>query len=678
MRKDDIERMISLADDRYVEEMFAEKFRGGRKNIFLTFAAVAAGLALFAGGIGYFVSNAGNSDKITADETLVYEQGTVDYSLYFQNTYQETTEVIDDDWAIESAGIFCYVSDGEYVKQAVPFDISELENANCTFCYNYKDEVKTILIHASDRTDDMQENVKSVSVAAFKSGEFFPHLSLGKCKSMKRFDVDVYGFNFRETDNFIGVIFAMDDKEYYVGGENISYDEIGILMDSIIENGLWSDSFDLSRAEMEYYDISADITLEEANTVLPFAGHVPQTEEFGDMKLNGKVAYNAGRDEANAIVPKWLYFTYFNGSDKDICLQYFTYAADISPLENEVKLEDIEINRLSEFRTDGNHAFTIDCGGFKINVWANGCTDEEILNFTATIRTGADGMDGYVLSNITLEQANTIEPYAGYIPQSGNIGEMTLNGVSCDDSSSDGENNILVSYSQDVPDKYILLYYETFRKGVDPIPFSEVYSRLDSLAEPSTANDGGADCKHYGFAIDCGEFIIKVSADCTPEEIETCISEITGRGEQDFTVLSNGVTLKDSSLEKVNEIQPFAGRVPKLESFGNLKLSNASEGFLPNEVSPSLLHMVYVDELGDPRKMMTAHFYTDYKAVFLDEPAVSAIPLAEIDLEMIKNCAVDGEISFIADCGEFNVLIGASAGCTAEEILTYVSEIKSV
>lgn len=656
MRKDDIERMISLSDDRYVEEMFAEKLRGGRKNIFLTFAAVAAGLALFAGGIGYFVSNAGNSDKITADETLVYEQGTVDYSLYFQNTYQETTEVIDDDWAIESAGIFCYFSDGEYVKQAVPFDISELENANCTFCYNYKDEVKTILIHASDRTDDMQENVKSVSVAAFESGEFFPHLSLGKCKSMKRFDVDVYGFNFRETDNFIGVIFAMDDKEYYVGGENISYDEIGILMDSIIENGLWSDSFDLSRAEMEYYDISADITLEEANTVLPFAGHVPQTEEFGDMKLNGKVAYNAGRDEANAIVPKWLYFTYYNGSDKDICLQYFTYAADISPLENEVKLEDIEINRLSEFRTDGNHAFTIDCGGFKINVWANGCTDEEILNFTATIRTGADGMDGYVLSNITLEQANTIEPYAGYIPQSGNIGEMTLNGVSCDDGSADGENNILVSYSQDVPDKYILLYYETFRKGVDPIPLSEVYGRLDSLAEPSTAKDGGADCKHYGFAIDCGEFIIKVSADCTPEEIETCINEI---------LAYSNVKLEPITLAEAANLEPFGMYVPSRES-GSMKLEKGILNRYDGE--PMSLHLTFSEGV-DSLVIAYLRDTVDLSNI----PAKNIIPIESIDWTAVNNF-VENKKTFYIDCGSIMILV--SADCPIEQVWFYIEQIK--
>lgn len=678
MRKDDIERMISLADDRYVEEMFAEKFRGGRKNIFLTFAAVAAGLALFAGGIGYLVSNAGNSDKITADDPLVYEPGMVDYKLYFQNYDESAVEVEEDSGVLSGAtGISCYFPDGEYVKSAVPFDMSGFVYTDCRFAYNYNDELIGIMIHANNRTEDKQENVKILDVEAYEQGELFPHMSLGKCKSMKRFDVDVYGFDFLEESNTIGVLFALNGKEYLISGNYMSYDEIGIIMDGIIENGLWSDSFDIYRAEMEYGDISADITLEEANTVLPFAGHVPQTEEFGDMKLNGNVAYNAGRDEANAIVPKWLYFTYFNGSNKDICLQYFTYAANISPLENEVKLEDIEINRLSEFRTDGNHAFTIDCGGFKINVWANGCTDEEILNFTTAIRIGANGMEGYALSNITLEQANTIEPYAGYIPQSGNIGEITLNGVSYDEESVNGavtDKNILVSYYHEATDKKILLYYDTFRKGVEPIPLSEVYSRLDSLAEPSTAKNGGADCKHYGFAIDCGEFIIKVSADCTPKEMIKCIMGING-----LTDYSDGEeATKQFNLSQANMEEPYAGYVPQCMTIGSMSLSNVyvsnhvmqveGYGYTANMDMFKTINVFYkTDQQANPQKYISLNY------VAADPTSVTVVAFADClnQLESLAQPSNQGNFDcryydFYINCGDFCIQVGGE--CTPGEM----------
>lgn len=850
MRKDDIERMISLADDRYVEEMFVEKFTGGRRNIALSFAAAAAGIAVFVGGVYYLVDHAGSGNKIVDDTPIVADEIAVDYSLYFQNIEEEVPEIFDSDWSIESAGIFCCFSDSEYVKQTVPFDIGGFANASCEFYYDYKDEVKTVAVHTNDRTDDLQENVKSVEVFAFEQGELFPHTYLEKCKSMKRFDVDVYGFDVRDEQDYIGVIFESGGREYAISGRNIGYDELGAVMDSVILNGFWTDGFDISKAEMEYYDINTEITLEQANTVAPFAGHVPQVKDMGDMTLNGKVAYNAGRDEANGIVPKYLYFTYYDGANKDICLQYFTAAAeDIQPLENAVALDDIDVNILSGFNKDGSHSFTIDCGEFKVNVWANSCTDEELLNaadqikgtdyaeffqnkseyppsftinwdnefngdkqnifdetyvktilpftaegsetrdqfyvytdkdgkpfaagiyfevpfdenaspkmkvvevnvcgegklshpfpledfepinymsadiygfddidspyhsdvyesdltayFTAggfeyAVRTvnisaeetvhivesliergfshndfdmsmggefehetlnlnfdtanaiepfagyvpfvdvmylyndgviysteklngelisqymtvtyydGVHGNDGdrvmleyytdnwtgrkpydnvtdltsitlknlgdfmvngeyqitvkaegfninitakcghdtlwtYIeaikksvnagtpLPNITLEQANAIEPFTGYIPQSEKIGGMSLNGVSYDDGSVYGstgaENSIIVVYYQEETGKQILLHYNAYGLRVNLIPLKEVQSRLASLAEPSKAKNGGADCRHYAFDIDCDSFMIKVSADCTPEEMARCIEEIGG------------------------------------------------------------------------------------------------------------------------------------------------------
>lgn len=675
MKKADIERMISLADDRYIDEIFRDKITGRRKNIFVTFTAVAAALALVAGGISYFVSNAGNADKIVADDTIVSELGIVDYSLYFQNTKMEASEVIDDDWAIETDGIFCYFSDSEYVKSVMPFDMSRFVNASCHFYYNYKDEVKTILMNADNRTDDLQENVKSVSVAAFERGEWFPHLSLGKYKSMKRFDVDVYGFDFRETENFIGVIFAADGKEYYISGENISYDEIGLIMDSVIENGLWTDSFDLSRAEMEYGDISADITLGEANFIEPFAGYVPQVHKFGDMTLNfNKVSYQAGRDEANGIVPQWLYFTYYDGGEQDICLQYFTDDADVQPLEKTVAIDDIDLDKLSEFRHDGNnHTFTIDFGNFKVNVWTNNCTDDVLMECINAIR-GGDVVSG----TVTLAEANNIVPFAGHVPQFENIGNMKLLDPTLSESANYGK-TLKISYNIEFYLSNIHQLSATFtekkawRENNEPLVSLDEITKegLEKFKTDEISYDGTG---YYQFSADCGGFFVTVNAWCTPEELWEYVSAINPKAAEQVGVrLSNGVTLVDSTLSAANKIQPFAGYVPQLESFGDMKLSAVSEGYFDGNASPSLLHTVYVDDMDNPKKMLTAHFYSDYKAVFLDVPKVSAIPLADISPEKIKEY---GGNSFIVDCGEFYILIGANPRCTPEEVWAYIGEIK--
>ncbi|MBD5140892.1 MAG: hypothetical protein HDT25_05695, partial [Ruminococcus sp.] len=465
MKRTDIERMISLADDRYIDEIFQDKITGKRRNIFVTFAAVAAALALTAGGIGYLVSNAGNADKITADDPAVSEFGIVDYSLYFQNKDESAVEVEGDAGVLTGAtGISCYFSDSEYVKSVMPFDISGFANAECRFAYDYKDEIKGIMIHADNLTEDNQKNVKMLDVEVYDRGELFPHLSLGKSKSMKRYDIDVYGFDFREEDNTLGIIFAMDGKEYLIAGNYMSFDEIGLIMDSIIENGLWAESFDLAKAEMEYGEIYGDITLGEANFIEPFAGHVPQIHKFGDMTLNdNNVYYHAGRDEANGIVPQWLYFTYYDDGDQDICLQYFTDDANIQPLEKTVAIEDIELDKLSEFRDDGNnHAFTIDFGDFKVNVWTNNCNDNELLNCIIAMRIGANGISGNASRKISLIEANNIVPFAGYVPQAENIGGMHLASAYCVESSFNGaveDNTITFKYLQEETNKYITLYY---------------------------------------------------------------------------------------------------------------------------------------------------------------------------------------------------------------------------
>ncbi|MCM1328232.1 MAG: hypothetical protein NC253_02230 [Ruminococcus sp.] len=1007
MRKDDIERMISLADEKYVEEMFIEKATGGRRNIALSFAAAAAGIAVFIGGVYYLVDHAGNDGKIVDGTSIAANEIDVDYSRYFQNT-GDAAEVIDGEWALESAGISCYFSDSEYVKQTVPFDIGGFANASCDFYYDYKDEVKAVSVLASDSDNAANDYTqKAVGVLAFKKGELFPYLHLENCKSTKRFDVDVYGFDVRSEDGAAGFIFESGGKEYYIAGRNIGYDELGAVMDSIILNGFWTDGFDTSKAEMEYYDINTEINLEQANTVQPFAGHVPQVKNIGDMTLNGKVAYNAGRDEADGIVPKYLYFTYYDGENKDICLQYFTAAAeDIQPLENAVALDDIDVNILSGFNKDGNHSFTIDCGEFKVNIWSNGCTEEELLNAADKIKgtdyseffqnkseyppsftinwdnefngdkqnifdekyvktvlpfnaegserrdqfyvytdkdgkpfaagiyfevpfdenaspkmkvvevnicdegklmhpfplddfepinymytdiygfddtdnpytsdayesdltayfksggfeyavstvnisaeetmhivesliesgfspkdfdmsmsgefefetvslnfdtanatepfagyvpfvdgvmylyndeiiystekvngklvsqymsvayydgTGGDGdgvmfeyyTDGWTgkkpydnvtdltsitlknlgdftvngeyqitvkaegfninitakcgldtlwtyieaikksvnagtpLPNITLEQANAIEPFAGYIPQSEKIGEIPLSGVSYDDGSVYGiaENSILVSYYQEETEKTILLYYDTFRKGVEPIPLNEVQSRLASLAEPSTAKNGGADCKHYGFAIDCGEFIIKVSADCTPEEMDKCIMSIILQTLLDNKYGQNNQTENGyGSLEYSNTIEPYAGYVPvnqkifeyvtnDTDSTGRRRYNYIHDTLNGNEDVIVGMHLYFCRDI---KNLAFDYYLYGGSAVTLSKSkGENAVPLGNVSLEMLEPIFGNGDNAngmIVIDCGKFFMEVSGE-NCSANEVWAYISEI---
>lgn len=641
--------MISLADDRYIDEIFQDKITGRRRNIFVTFTAVAAALALVAGGISYFVSNAGNTDKITADDPAVSELGIVDYSLYFQNTDESTMEADGDKGVLaEATGISCHFSDSEYVKSAMPFDMSRFVNAECQFFYDYKDEVRGIMIHADDRTDDKQENVKMLDVEVYERGELFSLVSLGKCKSMKRFDVDVYGFDFREEDNTVGVLFAMDGKEYLIGGNYMSFDEIGIIMDSVIENGLWTDSFDLSKAEMEYGDISADITLEEANMIMPFAGYVPQIHKFGDMRLNyNKVSYCAGRDEANNIVPQWLYLAYYDDGEQDICLQYFTEDADVQPLEKTVSIYDIELDKLSEYRDGDNHAFTVDYGGFKVNIWTNNCNDNELLNCLTAMRIGADGVVGSSFEDISLIEANNIVPYVGYVPQTESIGSMRVTSVYYEESKYNGsvEDNAVIVNLMDDNDKHMMLHYGNFKEKVRDkyVPLAEVYDRFESFSEQSEYN---ADCKQYSFTIDCGNFWIKINADCTPEEMKMCLDEICHKENKSIT------------LAEANKIAPFEGYVPQNETAGDMKL-----GLVQYNGSNIVLDYSFS---GENRFSYIGLTYTADKRMTENYSVITLEQLDEGDIVFRRDDDNRSNINFAVDCGGFYVCIDGEKCTTAE------------
>ena len=688
MKRTDIERMISLADDRYIDEIFQDKITGKRKNIFVTFAAVAAALAIVAGGIGYFVSNAGNADKITADNTIITEVGTVNYSSYFQNTDPELTEVSNDEWFISSVGIFCYFSnsESEYLKSVMPFDMSGFVNANCHFYYDHNDELKTISMYANDEVDDSHENVKMLYIDAHREGEFFPHLPLEKCKSMKRFDVDVYGFDFLETDNTLGVLFAKDGIEYLIGGDHMSYDEIGVIMDSLIANGLWADRFDLSRAEMEYYDIRTGITLAEANKIEPFAGHVPNIENIGGMHIGSSKGafYYAVRNENNEAVPASLTITYSssdmdggwnNEINNDMVVVFYTDKADVKPFENIFKLEDAEKVLPEDLTKDNKYAFTIDCGNFMVNIETENCTDDELWTYIDAIKGDVNTTGvSETFEEITLAEANHIFPFAGYVPQVESIGTMRVISVYYDESTYIGGGDIVVIVNlMDDNDKNMIIHYGTFKEKVRDkyVPIAEVYDRFESFSEQSKYN---ADCRLYKFTIDCGNFWIKINADCTPEEMQEFLNIIIAADE--FGI---------GSLEYSNNLEPFAGYVPTKQDV--LMYDREELGELGN----SRIKYLYETVDGDGALVhMHLRFYRDTKNLFLNyyvygsDVAASrnngenAIPLSDITLEILEPIFGDGNSSdgFIAiDCGKFFIEV-QTENCSAEDVWAFVSEIK--
>lgn len=703
MRKDDIERMISLADDRYIEEMFAEKFRGGRKNIFLTFAAVAAGLALFAGGIGYFVSRAENNNDIITEPPAVSMENTeynehnetepvkvpVNYSDFFKNIGGEYPPRFTIDWDNEFNGDEQIAFSETYVKTILPFSAEGYSETRDQF-YVYVDKdgnpFAAGIYFESPFDENASPKFKSISVNVCDKGKLLHPFPLEDFEPVNYMYTDIYGFddidNSYNSDVYesrLKAYFTAGDNEYSVSTSNLSAEETMHIVESLIESGFSAKDFDMTMGgEFEHETVT--LNFDTANSTAPFAGYVPVVDGLFYLYNDG-VIYSTEKVNGE-LFSQYMAVTYYDGTEGDgkrVMLEYYTSNwTNKKPFDNVTYPMSVSKDQVGSFLTDGEYKFTIECGGFNINVTAK-CSHDELWTYIEAIKNSAG--EGIPLPEITLEEANNIAPFAGYIPQSENIGEMTLNGVSYDDGSADGENNILVSYSQDVPDKYILLYYETFRKGVDPIPLSEVYSRLDSLAEPSTAKDGGADCKHYGFAIDCGEFIIKVSADCTPEEMIKCIMGING-----LTDYSDGEeATKQFNLSQANMEEPYAGYVPQCMTIGSMSLSNVyvsnhvmqveGYGYTANMDMFKTISVFYkTDQQANPQKYISLNY------VAAAPTSVTVVAFADClnQLESLAQPSNQGNFDcryydFYINCGDFCIQVGGE--CTPGEMETCIRGI---
>ncbi|MDE6131754.1 MAG: hypothetical protein K2G04_00045, partial [Oscillospiraceae bacterium] len=196
----------------------------------------------------------------------------------------------------------------------------------------------------------------------------------------------------------------------------------------------------------------------------------------------------------------------------------------------------------------------------------------------------------------------------------------------------------------------------------------------------------GEDGRHnYNFAVECNGFYVCVDGEkCTTAELYDCVlTTLLEKGannlkEQDGVQISNGINLVDTTLKKANKVNTFAGHIPQSESYGSLKLSAVSEGYFDGNISPCLIHMVYVGDFDDPKQMLTAHFYSDYRAVSLEEIKAFSVPLSELSAEKIKEYRTTAGTSLIIDCGDFEVLIGANAECSQEDIWSFINGIRGV
>lgn len=597
--------MISLADEKYVDEIFEDRLSGKRKNIFVTFTAAAAALAAAVVGIGYFVSTAGSDgiempepaviiDDVTEAEVTDFTAVAVpiDCEEIFKNKGGEFPISFycrfDDEFGNDSQNSF----DADYIKSIIPFSAegySDERNQFYAYCDGNNEPYGALLYFESEFDETASPKFRSIKIDICAKGRlehYFPE----EAEPVSCFGVDIYGFddtaNYYEGayDRNLKAYFVIGDTEYAVETANLSCEETVKIIEDIIKSGFSFTALDLSRGSDFDYK-TEEMSLAEANKIEPFAGHVPQLENV--MSLYKNVTYAVEKNDDEEV---WsaLYFSFSNyyssgnTNEKRILFHYYTREwRDTKNFDNVINWQDITQESLDACMVGDEYKFTLICDGFMINVTAK-CTAEELWEYVSAVKGNSVSTSAaFDFSAFgTLAEANKLEHFAGYVPTVKEIGDMkisTENGSEVAVADSEEYGRVLnICYQSEVTsgDVYggsdfkaiALTYTEKKEYNIPEAPivrFEDIlFADLDAY-KTDGIRGGGRSC--YRFVIDCGTCFITVAADCTPDEMQTYITSLVIDNE-----FGNKVTAEEEEAEE--ERKRTEEEAKKAESSVNAKL----------------------------------------------------------------------------------------------------------
>lgn len=688
MNRFELEHMISLVDEKYIDEMFTDRIHNRKKNLFAGFGAVAAVLALILG-IGFISGKINNDiDDIVANTAtdnmlidIIEEQ--VDYSIYFQNKLGDfnTNECV-----LELDGDSRFRFDIEYTKSILPVDTSYFTDGISELFLDYKDDVKYISISLLQVDKETGVGLKQCYIYISQKGNILSRVRFNNAVSQKRLGVDIYGMEFPSNDDrVLEMVFTSNDNDYMISCVNMSYDEAGAVMDAALRGSVTEDKFDRSKAfEVELSAVNAHISLADANTIEPFAGCIPQLDSMGDMQLGEEVIYYARRNDAKELVPEYISYKY-NSDDKVINIQYFTEESYIKPSENIVDINSYSADMFSSFEKYDEIICTIDCDIFKINIEAYYCTADDIYGFTSAVEAEITGYGGGRILG-SLSEANEIESFAGFIPQLDDIGGMTL--MSCYyDNYLNGEEDIVIRYiTPFMKFPYIQVIFKSIPEyGSLPETSLANYVTLEDLTEnvvydfaDQAGQSGYEGCSFYSMTVDCGKFTVNINAECTPEELWTYLREIADAYDGS-EIAYGGEHHRESeevTLEYANEATAFSGFVPQNESIGELFVREVDYNKLEvnNKIVDSYLHIEYLPNTS----YSSQYIITEYQQN-LNVSDDDTIKIEELTEDIAKEAAgaatypENNFYRFAINSGEFYIYIVAE--CPEETMREYLRAI---
>lgn len=566
MNKKEIEKMISLADDSYIEEMFTTKLYE-RKRHGAAWIAAAAAVAVAVGAAGIAINSA-NSDKIVTDlqdiitetetDTSVLENAvTVQDWSYRTNNKDYFKNELDDEAEYYYGLLERYMdftTDGpvyrfsaEYLDSILRFERNDFPNIEG----GLQCGESGVPIYAGIRLfDDDTENLPMVHMVFYSDSSHFAGFDKSLYTSEIFGDTELYGFDLSEEKDGSKLLacWKSGDTNYMFSSRGIGYDKfmeiIGAYTESS-EGDFTLDSFDLNSGT--YRSVSSYKGASEMNSSSVFAGYIPdgspfaglslygtpQDQNYGEVTFGGETVYRRYR---HLLVDPESY-EIGNGSEKIYISLIYEWGenpnsdtvinAPVIPFE-EITPEKLDEIRIDEESFGVRYMFVIPVNDFTITVIA-ACDREQLLEAVEAIR-----ISGEAVEQLTLAEANANTPFTGYIPQSAYIESLSFVRAVRDTSKREelrvqyrGEENgreteyVHFYYCKDgtMPS---VGYYGTPPEGWAPEKIIETpYDQISVQKLEEVKKFGSGDLTKHSFylVINEAEFYIRVEAVCSSEKL---------------------------------------------------------------------------------------------------------------------------------------------------------------
>lgn len=572
--------MISLADDSYIEEMFTTKLYE-RKRHGAAWIAAAAAVAVAVGAAGIAINSA-NSDKIVADlQDIITETETDTSALenavstdflqcrincgdYFKNEPDDEAKyyygLLERDMDFTSDGPV-YRFSAEYLDSILRFERNDFPNIEG----GLQCDESGVPIYAGIRLyDDDTENLSMVNMVFYSDGSHFADFDKSLYTSEIFGDTELYGFDLSEEKDGSKLLacWRSGDTNYMFVSRGLGYDKFMEIIGAYTEGG--EGDFTLDSFDMNSDGVMGSVSYAKGGTEMNrssvFAGYVPDytpfvglhliedTQNYDEVTLNGEVIYRRY---------DLFYYEYgsYDGKEKNsVSLMYewgenpnsdTVITAPVIPFE-EITPEKLDEIRIDEESFGVRYMFVIPVNDFTITVLAS-CEREQLLEAVDAIRSQGGGV-----TRLSLAEASSETPFAGYIPRSDSIEGLDLAGVIKDTSKRE---ELRVQYRGEENGReteYVHFYYVNEPRRLtdssgQPLPIVESPEELSVQKLEEVKKLGSGDLTKHSFYLNINEseFFIRVEALCSSEKLMKFF--------EDMHLLQTPETELNSEMEKLRE-----------------------------------------------------------------------------------------------------------------------------